>query len=224
MTLTNLGRLTTVLVCFAAAANAGLIGGGSSYGENFSSTPAPCTSLTTTSFSSFTFSCDTDGATITAEAFTASVPALNGDTLEMFDFKVTDAPSDYTLTLTATGAPINSANDLGLFTCAGVTDTPQCSNDLPMGVTSTSNYGSLESSFVASFPVTGATSGDTFVFFVALDDPNGTGASVNASLASTSSTATPEPGFFLLSGLCLLAFGLLGRKAAPIVKGPSNPR
>jgi hypothetical protein len=218
MTLKNLGRLTTVLVCFATAAYAGHIGGDSSYGETSGLLPEPCTSTTTTSFSPFTFSCDTDGATITAEAFTASVPALNGDTLEIFDFAVTGVSSGYTLTLTATGAPINSANDLGLFTCdTGVSDLPQCSNDLPPGVTSTSDYGIL-SGGVASFAVSSATSADKFVFFVALDegaDPSALpAANVTASLSpTTTTTATPEPRMLSLLGLGFLAIMAFRRKA-----------
>jgi hypothetical protein len=134
----------------------------------------------------------------------------------MFDFDVTGAPGSYTLTLTSTGAPINSANDLGLFTCSPPSSTsPQCSNELPPGVTSTSTtYGSLLSSNVASFPVTGAPSADTFVFFVALNDPTGAAANVSAVLTPTA-TAAPEPRLLSLAGLGLMAFMVLGRHRRP---------
>jgi hypothetical protein len=202
----NLCLVTTFVMCFATAMHAGIISGSSSYGGNMSSSPASCTTSPTTSFSSFTFSCDTGDATVFAEAFTAST---NSD-LVMFDFSVTGAPSDYTLTLTSTGAPINSANDLGLFIC-DPSAPPQCSNDLPPGVTSTSDYGSLLSADVASFPVSGAAPTDTFVFFVALDDPEGTAANVTASLEAATS-ATPEPNMLPLLGCGLLALMAFHRR------------
>ncbi len=136
----------------------------------------------------------------------------------MFDFEVTNAPSNYTLTLTATGAPINSANDLGLFICSlNAVDPPQCSGSLPQGVTTLSTYGSLVSNFVASFPVTGATSANAFVFFVALNDPNGSAASVSATSTPTVSASAPEPSAFTMLGLGLFAFAVLRRRmVAPI--------
>jgi hypothetical protein len=217
MMLKKLIHVTTVLMCFATVANAGRVTGNSGYGGNFSSTPKACTASTTTSYASFTFSCITDGATITAEAFISS----SNSNFEMFDFLVTNAPSNYTLTLTATGAPINSATDLGLFTCdQNAVDPPQCSNQLPQGVTSATNYGTLVSSFVASFPVTGATSANAFVFFVALNDPNnGSSASVSATLAPTVSGNAPEPSAVTMLGLGLFAFALLRRRmAAPRIR------
>jgi hypothetical protein len=220
MKLKNLICFTIVLTCFASAANAGRVSGNSDYGGNFSSSPKACTTTSTISYTSpsssaFSFSCITDGATITAEAFIAST----NSSLEMFDFEVTNAPSNYTLTLTSTGSPINSATDLGLFTCSpGGVDPPQCSNQLPSGVTTLSNYGSLVSNFVASFPVTGATSANTFVFFVALNDPNGSAASVSATLAPTVSATAPEPSAFTMLGAGLFAFAILRRRIVSTIR------
>jgi len=201
-------RLTTALVCFSTLAIAGRVEGSSDYGGNFSSTPKACTSTPTTSYASFTFSCASGGASITAEAFLAST---NSD-LEIFDFAVTNAPANYTLTLTATGAPINSVNDLGLFTCGtGAINPPQCSDQLPSGVTSASNYGTLLNSFMASFPVTGATSANRFVFFVALDNPTGSAASVSATLTPAVS-GVPEPAAFFLCGFGVVALVVARRR------------
>lgn len=195
--LRNLSRVTIIVLCFATAMEAGIIAGSSNYGVNFNA-PEACTTTATTFVNSYSFSCNTGSATVTAEAFTAST---NSD-LVIFDFQVTDAPGDYNLTLTSTGAPINSADDLGLFTC-NPSAPPQCSNDLPLGVTLTSNYGTLVDSNDASFPVTGASSADTFVFFVALDDPNAAAANVTATLTPTS--GAPEPATLPLAGGSLIA-------------------
>jgi len=206
MQLKSCGLSVALLLGLSVAANASRVVGSSSYGDNNSSSPQTCTSSTTTSFTGFTFSCDDTGtADITAEAFVSSNPSND---LLIYDFEVTNAPSDYTLALTATGDPI-SVNDIGLFYSPSCTSStsPQCSNELPMGVTSTTtDYGSVSGNTVY-FPVSGASSSDSFVFFVALEDPEGgTPANVTASFVSPSSV--PEPSFVVFA--CLGLLGVIG--------------
>jgi hypothetical protein len=210
-----------------------------------SSSPQSCTSTPVTSYTvdsaSFSFACDISGADIMAEAFTASTDS----DLIMFDFQVTNAPSDYILQLTASGAPINSSDDLGLFTCPPAAP-PQCGG-LPMGVAADSiTYGSLTGDNIATFPVTGATPSNSFVFFVALDDPQvcepgtpcptgpgnacdpsvdtcvRTSANVTATFLPT--TATPEPRLLPILGLGLLALVIVRwRRAAHTRTAAKSP-
>jgi hypothetical protein len=237
VTLKSCSLIVTMLLGLCTFAQAGRVLNSSSYGGNFGfSTPATCGTSSTTPFSvdsaDFSFSCDSGGADITGEVF----PASTRNDLIMFDFKVTNAPSNYILTLTANGAPINSANDIGMFLCDGSSNSPQCGTS-PPGV-NPADYGSLVGN-VATFPVTGAPPGSTFVFFVALNDPALCGpaggcsdpcdpsvdtcvrqsASVHASL-TPSTSAVPEPRLLPLLGLGLLSFVSLRRLGRTLIIRP----
>ena len=134
-----------------------------------------------------------DGATVTGESFTSAEGPL------VFDFKVTLAGT-YIVTLTSTD--LIDPDNYGLLTC-DPTNPVQCSDLLPPGVTTTSDYGTLDiTDKIATFDVNNAVAGsDTFVFFVQLqntDDP------VTINIAPSTSTV-PEPRMLPLLGLGMLA-------------------
>jgi hypothetical protein len=184
VTFKSFGIITVFLLSSCAAANAGKVNMTSDYGALFT-----ITSLGTV-----------DG--FSGESF------IDSNNLTMFDFELT-LPGTYTVELTAIGATIT--DNYGLLTCPSPALTPpapQCSNDLPPGVNSSSDYGSLNgASTIATFPVTGAVAGDdTFVFFAELD--SNTVGSVSASIQS----AVPEPRLLPLVGFGLLAAFVLFRR------------
>jgi hypothetical protein len=193
MKLKNLCCMTALLLCLSAAANAGRVANNSSYGIG----PFTITSCALADC----FSGDTLGSTISIEDFLAT----SETGITVYDFDISNPAPNFTLDIAVTGASIISdptdptQDGYGLFTCASgfPSNQPQCSNDLPFGVTSDSDYGSLSGNTV-SFPVMNATSGDDFVFFVAMD---GTPTSV---IGSYETSSVPEPRF-----LPLLAIGLL---------------
>jgi hypothetical protein len=177
--------LAVLALCFCAAANAATVKGNSGYGE-IGLVIHPCTGCV---------SGPTLGATITGEDFDST--SLSD--IEVYDFLVVNPPAEFNFFITATGAPINSATDLGLFTCDNsgffTGDYPQCSNFTPPASIASSLSGNI-----ASFLNVTASTGNTFDFFVALDVSNGPPTSVTASIA-----AAPEPRFLPLAGIGLLA-------------------
>lgn len=203
MKLKSLFYRSALVLCFSAAANAGRVPNNSSYGDGpFVITPCAL---------AVCFSGGTEGANISIEEF----PATSVDGITVYDFDVTTPPSDFVLDIAVTGATIiNDPSDFstdgyGLFTCGSgfPENQPQCSDDLPSGVTPASDYGSLSGN-TAVFPVTGASPDDNFVFFVATE---GTPTSVIGSFEGASSV--PEPRFLPVFGFGLLAaFVVFGRR------------
>ena len=223
MKLTTCGLSAALLLGLSVTANAGHVFSSSDYGGNFNSNastnPGSCTSSPATAFTfesaTFSYSCLLDGATITAESFVAST---NSD-LVVFDFMVSNEPSGMGLVLTPSGAPINSASDLGLFFCSGGSTSPQCNGTSAAQVLSEiANDGSLIGGD-AVFPH----SSSTLTYFAVLNDPatpagcdpssppcTRTSASVTASFAPA--TATPEPRLLPILGLVMLAAILIHRR------------
>lgn len=183
----NLSYTAALALFFCAGANAARVAGNSGYGE-----PGLVISACVGCVSGPTL-----GATITGEFYSST----SFSDIEVFDFLVVNPPADFDFLITPTGAPINSSDDLGLFTCddpsffnAGY---PQCGNFTPP----LSDAGTLIAN-TASFAVT-ASPGNTFDFFVALNVANGQPTSVSASI--TGVVGTPEPRFLPLLGVGLLA-------------------
>jgi hypothetical protein len=173
---------TLALFGFCVAAQAGRVVGSSNYGNEEPTT-----------------SCDPgclgelDGATVTGEFFTSAEGPL------VYDFKVTLAGS-YDVTLTSTD--LIDPDNFGLLTC-DPTNPVQCSNELPPGITTGSDYGTLDGTDkIATFDVSNALAGsDTYVFFVQLQNPQDP---VTINIAPATSTV-PEPRMLPLLGLGMLA-------------------
>ena len=211
MKLTTFGFALVFLLSLSNAANAGRVTTNSSYGQiglSIDTACADCTILNTL------------GATITGENYDST--SQSG--VVVYDFDVSNLMGAYTFDITAEGASIlaidpGGSQGYGVFTCSPpdsftMGGTPQCSPDVPAGFNpGDTDYGSLNSN-VASFPVSGASSTDSFVFFVALDGPP-TGVT-----ASFETSAVPEPRLLSLLGIVLVAGFILfrRRRVAPCSK------
>ncbi len=214
-------------VTLAVSAQASHVSGNSSYGGNFGSQnpaqgvgPTSCPSLISPSSTftdgnsvSYFYTCDADGATITAEAFLNSADPFDsnimGGDLVMFDFQVSNAPSGMNLVLTPSGAPIV---DLGLFFCSGASTDPLCDG------TSSASLSSFDSGSLVGTDAVFATSSSELSYFVALDltAPNDSTSdiSVTASFepASSAASVAPEPRVLLIPGVVMLAVILIFRR------------
>jgi hypothetical protein len=202
----------TALMCFSGAASASVIAGNSNYGGTMGVVAATCPSSLPTPPYTFALSCNADGATIMSEAFASSSPVTTDDVV---DFEVTGL-SNYTLTLTETGAPFDPDTVLGiddgygLFQCSNPPQEPQCSNPSSNGSFSlVTNQGTLNTANgTVAFGVTGATASDTFVFFALVTAPSASAdASVTATIAPAVA-AVPEPRAFPMFGFGLLALAV----------------
>jgi hypothetical protein len=219
--LKRLGYVTAALLCFAAAASAARITGNSNYGGNMSSTPADCTASPTTSYSSFTFSCTTDGADIMAEAFANSAymnsQSSNQSDFIVYDFQIVSSPlTDFVLTLKASGTGVSIADDesatqpaYGVFTCSGGPPfNPQCGPAPAEAQEANPPYVLDGATNTITFPVNDPDPAG-YTFFAVIYDPSGNAANVSAAISPAAST--PEPRTLTLLGFGLLAFLLFRR-------------